>query len=248
MWCGWAPNPAKCGARRTLVLRGSRRADWRHCRRPRNGLFLRDRTLITFAGSRATRSNLNDSGLRSRLAPSCLRSMAAAPGATGSLVVRGTPTSSPFIATHPIRSASVRATDISRATTPARRGARRAPVSRSATCAASPSIRGTRTSSWLQRRPGRTPRTWLADRMAGCIAVSTPPRAEVEGRWERVRDGWPEPPSTIAPLLCAGEKPGEMWAADERGVHLSDDGGKSWRRVGGYATSPQHLRGLALVR
>jgi hypothetical protein len=39
-----------------------------------------------------------------------------------------------------------------------------------------------------------------------------------------------------------------MWAADERGVHLSDDRGKSWRRVGGYATSPQHLRGLALVR
>ena len=23
-------------------------------------------------------------------------------------------------------------------------------------------------------------------------------------RWERVRDGWPEPPSTIAPLICAG--------------------------------------------
>ena len=65
-------------------------------------------------------------------------------------------------------------------------------------------------------------------------------------RWERVRDGWPEPPSTIAPLLCAGEKAAEMWAADERGVHRSDDGGKSWRRVGGYATSPQHLRGLAL--
>jgi photosystem II stability/assembly factor-like uncharacterized protein len=74
------------------------------------------------------------------------------------------------------------------------------------------------------------------------------PRAEVEGRWERVRDGWPEPPSTIAPLLCAGAKPGEMWAADERSVHRSNDSGKSWRRVGGYATSPQHLRGLALVR
>lgn len=67
-------------------------------------------------------------------------------------------------------------------------------------------------------------------------------------RWERVRDGWPEPPRTIAPLLCAGEKAAEMWAADERGVHRSDDGGKSWRRVVGYATSPQHLRGLALVR
>jgi photosystem II stability/assembly factor-like uncharacterized protein len=72
-------------------------------------------------------------------------------------------------------------------------------------------------------------------------------RAEAEGRWERVRDGWPEPPATIAPLLCAGAKPGEMWAADERGVHRSDDSGRSWRRVAGYATSPQHLRGLALL-
>jgi photosystem II stability/assembly factor-like uncharacterized protein len=67
-------------------------------------------------------------------------------------------------------------------------------------------------------------------------------------RWERVRDGWPEPASTIAPLLCAGAKAGELWAADERGVHRSDDGGTSWRRTVGYATPPQHLRGLALVR
>jgi hypothetical protein len=67
-------------------------------------------------------------------------------------------------------------------------------------------------------------------------------------RWERVRDGWPEPPSTVAPLLSAGTKAGELWAADERGVHRSDDSGKSWRRMAGYATSPQHLRGLALVR
>jgi photosystem II stability/assembly factor-like uncharacterized protein len=66
-------------------------------------------------------------------------------------------------------------------------------------------------------------------------------------QWERVRDGWPEPPRTIAPLLCAGATPGEMWAADERGVHRSDDSGKSWRRVAGYATLPQHLRGLALL-
>jgi photosystem II stability/assembly factor-like uncharacterized protein len=65
--------------------------------------------------------------------------------------------------------------------------------------------------------------------------------------WERVRDGWPEPANTIAPLLCAGATAGELWAADERGVHRSDDGGKRWRRAAGYATSPQHLRGLALM-
>ena len=52
-------------------------------------------------------------------------------------------------------------------------------------------------------------------------------------RWERVRDGWPEPASTIAPLLCAGAKGGELRAADERGVHCSNDDGASWRRVVG---------------
>jgi photosystem II stability/assembly factor-like uncharacterized protein len=67
-------------------------------------------------------------------------------------------------------------------------------------------------------------------------------------RWERVRDGWPEPASTIAPLVCAGTKAGELWAADERGVHVSEDGGKSWRRVVSYARSVQYLRGLAVVR
>ena len=64
-------------------------------------------------------------------------------------------------------------------------------------------------------------------------------------RWDRVREGWPEPPSTIAPLLCAGAKPGEMWAADERGVHRSDDSGTAGaasaatrRRPSIYAVSP----------
>jgi hypothetical protein len=66
-------------------------------------------------------------------------------------------------------------------------------------------------------------------------------------RWERVRDGWPEPPNTIAPLLCAGATSGELWAADERGVHRSDDGGKSWRGVGSYTTPPRNLRGIALI-
>jgi photosystem II stability/assembly factor-like uncharacterized protein len=92
-------------------------------------------------------------------------------------------------------------------------------------------------------------------------AASGPHSAYVAGRsdgrlyrrfagdeWERVRDGWPEEPSTIAPLLCAGGIAGELWAADERGVHRSDDGGKSWRRAVSYATAPQHLRGLAVVR
>ena len=72
-------------------------------------------------------------------------------------------------------------------------------------------------------------------------------RRVTSDRWERVYDGWPEPPSTIAPLLSAGAKAGELWAADERGVHRSDDGGQSWRRTVGYATPPKHLRGLALV-
>jgi hypothetical protein len=69
-----------------------------------------------------------------------------------------------------------------------------------------------------------------------------------EGRWERVRDGWPEAPATIAPLLVAGATEHELWAADERGVHRSDDGGVSWRPVTGHATAPNHLRALALVR
>jgi len=62
-----------------------------------------------------------------------------------------------------------------------------------------------------------------------------------------VRDGWPETVDTIAPLLCSGAEAGELWAADERGVHLTDDGGKSWRRVTTYPSSPHHLRALALI-
>jgi photosystem II stability/assembly factor-like uncharacterized protein len=68
------------------------------------------------------------------------------------------------------------------------------------------------------------------------------------GRWERVREGWPETPSTIAPLLIPGAEAGELWAADERGLHHSGDGGVAWRKVAAYPTAPHHLRGLALVR
>ena len=72
-------------------------------------------------------------------------------------------------------------------------------------------------------------------------------RAE-HGRWERVREGWPETPSTIAPLIIPGAQAGELWAADERGLHHSGDGGVAWRKVAGYPTAPRYLRGLTLVR
>ena len=71
-------------------------------------------------------------------------------------------------------------------------------------------------------------------------------RVDGEG-WDRVRNGWPEPPTTIAPLLCTGAAAGELWAADERGVHGSDDGGASWHHAVTYSSPPPHLRGLALM-
>lgn len=66
-------------------------------------------------------------------------------------------------------------------------------------------------------------------------------------RWHRVTDGWPTHPRTIAPLLASGARAGELWAADDRGVHRSDDGGASWRQVAGYPTAIRHLRGVAIV-
>jgi photosystem II stability/assembly factor-like uncharacterized protein len=65
--------------------------------------------------------------------------------------------------------------------------------------------------------------------------------------WEWVRAGWPDPPATIAPLLAAGRAPGELWAADERGVHLSSDGGRSWESVAAFDPVPAWLRGLAVL-
>lgn len=67
------------------------------------------------------------------------------------------------------------------------------------------------------------------------------------GRWEWVVDGWLDPPSTIAPLLRGGTVPGELWAADERGIHQSENGGASWRRVAGYPATPSQIRGLVVV-
>ena len=73
-------------------------------------------------------------------------------------------------------------------------------------------------------------------------------RLDGGGRWERVRDGWPDPPNTIAPLLAAGNSAGELWAADERGVHRSNDAGVSWHVVARYAATPNHLRGFSVIR
>jgi len=73
-------------------------------------------------------------------------------------------------------------------------------------------------------------------------------RREKNGTWEQVKNGWPDPPSTIAPLLAAGVAVEELWAADERGVHRSDDGGVSWRTVARYARTPNNLRGLCVLR
>lgn len=67
------------------------------------------------------------------------------------------------------------------------------------------------------------------------------------GRWARITDGWPEDPTTIAPLLVSGSTGGEIWAADERGIHCSRDGGKRWEEVAGLPKTPNHLRGLVLL-
>lgn len=68
------------------------------------------------------------------------------------------------------------------------------------------------------------------------------------GRWERVTVGWPDPPRTIAPLVRPGGAAGELWAADERGLHRSRDGGRRWERVVVFDAAPTNLRGLALLR
>jgi photosystem II stability/assembly factor-like uncharacterized protein len=73
-------------------------------------------------------------------------------------------------------------------------------------------------------------------------------RREKNGTWQRINNGWPDPPSTIAPLLAAGVEAGELWAADERGVHRSDDGGVRWRAVARYERTPNNLRGLSVLR
>src|SRR4029450_86427 len=98
--------------------------------------------------------------------------MAATPGAIAYRVDHGTPTSLPFTPRLPTLCASPLVTGTSRATMPARRGARRALVSTSTTCAAWRLFQSNRRRSSCQRRPDRTPPMWLAARMGGSIAVT----------------------------------------------------------------------------
>lgn len=91
-------------------------------------------------------------------------------------------------------------------------------------------------------------------------AASRPKRAYVAGRadgrvyrkgagggWERVTTGWPDPPETTAPLIRPGTTSGEFWAADERGVHRSTDGGRRWDQVAPFESAPSNLRGLSIL-
>ena len=73
-------------------------------------------------------------------------------------------------------------------------------------------------------------------------------RRTSDGDWQRVTHGWPDPPNTIAPLLVAGTAPGSLWAADERGIHHSDDGGPHWHTAAAFRSTPNNLRGLAVIQ
>jgi len=87
----------------------------------------------------------------------------------------------------------------------------------------------------------RAKSAYAAGHADGCLY-----RREGDGPWSRVTEGWPEEPETIAPLLAAGVEDGELWAADERGVHRSGDGGRTWDLVAPFPDTPQHLRGLGV--
>lgn len=65
--------------------------------------------------------------------------------------------------------------------------------------------------------------------------------------WSRVVDGWPRSTHTIAPLLLSGPEPGQMFAADERGVHVSVDGGRKWELVAAFPATPSYLRGITII-
>jgi hypothetical protein len=88
--------------------------------------------------------------------------------------------------------------------------------------------------------------TYVAGRSDGRVYRSEE-TGDATRRWERIAGGWPNRPDTIAPLLLAGSSAGELWAADERGIHRSDDAGRRWELVEKLPSTPDHLRGLISV-
>ena len=239
MWCGWAPGQAKCGAQRTLALRGSGPADWRHCPRRRNGrsaetghssrslnLVPPTRTGTTLGRDRGRRARVRDRWRPHLARPRPRRTV----GHHELAVHRNAPDSLRVSAGD-----GYFESDDAGATWRSPSAGLEVGYLRSlAIDPGQPEVVVVSASSGPHS-------AYVAGRSDGRLYR----RLALE-RWERVRDGWPEPASTIAPLLRRREG-GELWAADERGVHRSDDGGKSWRRVVSYATSPQHVRGLSLV-
>jgi len=73
-------------------------------------------------------------------------------------------------------------------------------------------------------------------------------RRQGSGAWQRITAGWPAPPGTIAPLLASGSEAHAIWAADERGVHLSRNSGLAWETVAAMPKGVGNLRGLIPVR
>lgn len=71
-------------------------------------------------------------------------------------------------------------------------------------------------------------------------------RRQAGGRWRQVTAGWPVPPATIAPVLAPGTRDGELWAADERGVHRSTDGGATWHSIAPFDPMPRYVEGIAV--
>ena len=71
----------------------------------------------------------------------------------------------------------------------------------------------------------------------GPFRAYDPPRAESavyrksrDGDWEEVRDGLPDGKGTTVSVLVS-TAPGVFWAANNRGVYRSADGGRNWERL-----------------
>jgi photosystem II stability/assembly factor-like uncharacterized protein len=81
------------------------------------------------------------------------------------------------------------------------------------------------------------PETVLVSAAPGPFKAYDPPRAEsavyrksAGGEWTELRGGLPDGKGTTVSVLAA-TAPGEFWAANNRGVYRSGDGGEAWERL-----------------